>query len=236
MCKRATQRSLWWCTATRAAARPLYLARPPVWCEAGCQSPIPKMPSCCCDSSAPVPVRRAFDRHSSICASARCVRQRGRPGKVRVTRRLQEILNTFYSMLERMGQFRRILVFLDSVDQLDSSDGAYHLTWVRTPLPANVKMVVSTLPNMFDLLKTFKGKLPNPDIYVEVTPLETSLCTSILSALLSEQGRTLNEQQWALVEQAFSKCSLPIYVHLLYHEVLRWRSYQQVDESSLRYT
>uniref|UniRef100_A0A1I8HEY0 NACHT domain-containing protein n=1 Tax=Macrostomum lignano TaxID=282301 RepID=A0A1I8HEY0_9PLAT len=148
----------------------------------------------------------------------------------------KEILNTFYSMLERMGQFRRILVFLDSVDQLDSSDGAYHLTWVRTPLPANVKMVVSTLPNMFDLLKTFKGKLPNPDIYVEVTPLETSLCTSILSALLSEQGRTLNEQQWALVEQAFSKCSLPIYVHLLYHEVLRWRSYQQVDESSLRYT
>ncbi|PAA48787.1 hypothetical protein BOX15_Mlig021732g1 [Macrostomum lignano] len=148
----------------------------------------------------------------------------------------KEILNTFYSMLERMGQFRRILVFLDSVDQLDSSDGAYHLTWVRTPLPANVKMVVSTLPNMFDLLKTFKGKLPNPDFYVEVTPLETSLCTSILSALLSEQGRTLNEQQWALVEHAFSKCSLPIYVHLLYHEVLRWRSYQQVDEPSLRYT
>ena len=61
------------------------------------------------------------------------------------TDEFKELVKTFYNLLDRLGKFRRVVVFLDSVDQLDSTDGAYHLTWLRSKLPHNVKFVVSTL-------------------------------------------------------------------------------------------
>lgn len=149
------------------------------------------------------------------------------------------IVFMFYELLAIIGkQPRRVCIFLDSLDQLDSSSGAFHLTWLHTTLPANIKLVVSTLPDMYGILKTLRAKLPVRDCFVEVNPLEQTLCQSILKSLLNEKGRDLTPGQWGIVNEAFQKCSLPIFVHLVFHEVLSWKSYEQSDalhlETSVR--
>lgn len=144
----------------------------------------------------------------------------------RTTEDLKGLSDLFYDLLTRLGAFRRVVVFIDSVDQLDSSSGAYHLTWLRTELPENVKLVLSTLPQLFDILKTLREKLPGPEQYLEVTPLQQSLCHTILAALLREKGRDLSEFQWNVVRAAFDKCSLPIFIYLIFHKVISWRSFE----------
>ena len=126
-----------------------------------------------------------------------------------------------YDLLEQLSnQSRRVCIFLDSLDQLDRSSGAFHLTWLRTRLPANIKVVVSTLPDIHGILERLRSKLPSAACFVEVQPLEQAVCQSILKALLNEKGRDLSPVQWDIVSAAFEECSLPIYVHLVFHEVL----------------
>lgn len=144
----------------------------------------------------------------------------------RTTEDLKGLSDLFYELLARLGAFRRVVLFIDSVDQLDSSSGAYHLTWLRTALPERVKLVLSTLPRHFGILKTLRQMLPDPSDYLEVTPLEQGLCHTILRALLHERGRDLSEPQWAVVRAAFEQCSLPIFIYLIFHKVLAWRSFE----------
>ena len=149
------------------------------------------------------------------------------------------IVMTFYAFLEQLSKEpRRVCVFLDSLDQLDDSSGAFHLTWLRTQLPANIKLVVSTLPDMHGILDRLRAKLPSAACFVELQPLEQALCQSILKALLNDKGRDLSQLQWKIVTEAFVECSLPIFVHLVFHEVLNWKSFEESQrlrlESSVR--
>ena len=40
-----------------------------------------------------------------------------------------------------------IILFIDSIDQLSSDDGAYMMQWLPTKLGKNVKVIISTLTN-----------------------------------------------------------------------------------------
>ena len=40
-----------------------------------------------------------------------------------------------------------IVLYIDSVDQLNQDDGAFLMNWLPKKLPARVKIVVSTLPD-----------------------------------------------------------------------------------------
>ena len=72
---------------------------------------------------------------------------------------------------------------------------------------------------MYNLLDTLRGKITGHDNYVEVTSLEEGLCEDIMRSLLLAHNRDLNANQWQIVREAFTKCSLPIFVYLTYHQV-----------------
>lgn len=48
--------------------------------------------------------------------------------------------------------------------------------------------------------------------------------------------RDLNNYQWRLVSNAIAKCSLPIFVKLVFAEICRWRSYTRPQETHLAST
>lgn len=48
--------------------------------------------------------------------------------------------------------------------------------------------------------------------------------------------RDLNNYQWRLVANAISKCSLPIFVKLVFAEICRWRSYTKPADTHLANT
>lgn len=48
--------------------------------------------------------------------------------------------------------------------------------------------------------------------------------------------RDLTNYQWRLVSNAIEKCSLPIFVKLVFAEICRWRSYTKSSDTHLAST
>ncbi|XP_033763365.1 uncharacterized protein LOC117344647 [Pecten maximus] len=66
--------------------------------------------------------------------------------------------------------------------------------------------------------------------------LGEDLSTKILKTWLLSRNRTLSDEQFDYVQEAFKKCSLPLYVKLVFEDVLTWKSYTQVTMDTLSYT
>ncbi|XP_058799223.1 NACHT and WD repeat domain-containing protein 2 isoform X2 [Phymastichus coffea] len=133
-----------------------------------------------------------------------------------------------------------ILLFLDSVDQLTGTQGN-KLSWLPTRLPAHVKMILScaaeqsnpVISRDYHLLRRM---IDHEDCFIEVTALGEDLAMEIVKKWMHKAHRDLNNYQWRLVANAISKCSLPIFVKLVYAEICRWRSYTKPADTHLANT
>jgi hypothetical protein len=120
---------------------------------------------------------------------------------------------------------KKILILLDSIDQLSTVD--YNIEWMFTELPSNVKMIYSTLPNHGDILKHLKLMNGFEDSYfLEVTSLTKANVVTILEDWLSENKRSISKVQWKVLDEVFDKSKLfPLYVKLMYDIISKWTSY-----------
>lgn len=111
-----------------------------------------------------------------------------------------------------------VFLFLDALDQLSDTDNAKQLNWLPVELPENVKIVVSSLPELQNSLS---------ETQTEPLPLlpktEVSL---ILSTWLDSINRTLTKEQFDLILSK-EKSELPIYLKLAYEQAKEWTSYQK---------
>lgn len=72
--------------------------------------------------------------------------------------------------------------------------------------------------------------------FIEVTALGEDLAMNVIKMWMKTACRDLNNYQWRLVANAISKCSLPIFVKLVFAEICRWRSYTKPQETHLANT
>ncbi|XP_039495368.1 NACHT and WD repeat domain-containing protein 2 isoform X2 [Drosophila santomea] len=72
--------------------------------------------------------------------------------------------------------------------------------------------------------------------FIEVTALGEDLAMNVIKMWMKTACRDLNNYQWRLVANAISKCSLPIFVKLVFAEICRWRSYTRPQETHLANT
>lgn len=139
----------------------------------------------------------------------------------------------FKKLLSLTPENKPIVLFLDSLDQLSGSYGAHTLTWLPALLPPHVKIIVSTLPNYYNLLDTLKIIIEDKDNFVPVLPLGENLSSTILKAWLKTINRTVTDSQWGIVNEAITKCNLPLFVKLVFDEICRWKSYTSPKLTSL---
>ncbi|CAI2730300.1 unnamed protein product [Schistosoma spindalis] len=178
------------------------------------------------------------------------------PEVIRSQDDFQSILNTFYDLLIQLSNMQRhVLIFFDAIDQLEPSDGAYFLGWIRVPLPRYVKLIISTLPDIGGILDNFRSNflshnpssslpihlqnsndlennvpdsLPYPN-FIEVEVLDDSMCEQLLKTRLASNGRCLQPFQWKLVKRALSHCHLTLFIVLVERVVSQWKSWHQPD-------
>ncbi|XP_035219910.1 NACHT and WD repeat domain-containing protein 2-like [Stegodyphus dumicola] len=140
-------------------------------------------------------------------------------------------------LLTKITYEQALYIFLDSVDQLTGPSDSNKLTWLPTRIPDNVKIVISTASEgeakEYHLLKKMLG---NENQFVEVHPLGEELAEHTMKCWLQMNGRDLNKYQWNVVKKAISKCTLPIFIKLIFADVMRWRSYSKASETILAYT
>ena len=71
---------------------------------------------------------------------------------------------------------------------------------------------------------------------LQVLPLGENLSSTIIQAWLKNANRAVTEEQWAVVNEAISKCSFPLFVKLVFDEICRWRSYTKPAHTVLAFT
>ncbi|XP_042898857.1 NACHT and WD repeat domain-containing protein 2 isoform X2 [Parasteatoda tepidariorum] len=140
-------------------------------------------------------------------------------------------------LLTKITKEQALYIFLDSVDQLTGQQAANKLTWLPTRIPENVKIVISTASEgeakEYNLLCKM---LSNENQFVEVHPLGEELAEYTIKCWLETNGRDLSKYQWNVVRKAISKCTLPIFIKLIFADVMRWRSYSKASETILAFT
>ncbi|XP_023244232.1 NACHT and WD repeat domain-containing protein 2-like [Centruroides sculpturatus] len=143
----------------------------------------------------------------------------------------------FKRLLSQTTKEQPLYIFLDSVDQLASANNSNKLTWLPTRLPPNVKLVVSAVSEGeckdFEILSKM---IQDTKCFLRVLPLSEDVATYVIKVWLKREGRGLSSYQWSIVQSAISKCTLPIFVKLVYAEVIRWKSYTRISSNSLAYT
>ena len=146
---------------------------------------------------------------------------------------LLRLTDLFVSLLKRACAEKPLVIFLDSLDQLEAEKDVFLLKWIPETLPMHVKLVVSTLPNDHAIYTTLRDRIYKHTRYIELFPMEYDSACSFVRECLEKCHRKVTTTQWKKIERCLSKCSLPLYVKLILCEIVQWRSYHKLHNIML---
>ncbi|CAF4551274.1 unnamed protein product [Rotaria sp. Silwood1] len=149
---------------------------------------------------------------------------------------LSQLINYFKRLLEKTSADKPFCIFFDSLDQLSSADGAHSMSWLPPTLPNYVKLIVSTLPGIFNILNTLRNIIDSRENFIQIKPLGEELGKTVLKARLNREHRTITDIQWGLVHERLAECNIPLYVKLVFDEIKLWKSYTKTQEKDLAKT
>ncbi|XP_074722061.1 NACHT and WD repeat domain-containing protein 2 [Strix uralensis] len=148
-------------------------------------------------------------------------------------KKIHDLRDLFINLLNESSFHRPLVIIFDALEQLTDSDDARKLWWLPIHLPRSVRIILSTLPNKHGILQKLRCLIHEEDNYIELTARDRKMCSQVLKHQLLRVKRKVTSGQQIYVNEAFSKCTLPMFVNLTFREVRNWRSHKDVDESSL---
>ncbi|KAF1416170.1 NACHT and WD repeat domain-containing protein 2, partial [Spheniscus magellanicus] len=148
-------------------------------------------------------------------------------------KKIHDLRDLFINLLNESSFHRPLLIIFDALEQLTDSDDGRKLWWLPIHLPRSVRIILSTLPNKHGILQKLRCLIHEEDNYIELTAKDRKMCSQVLKHQLLRVKRKVTSGQQIYVNEAFSKCTLPMFVNLTFREVRNWRSHKDVDESSL---
>ncbi|XP_059674147.1 NACHT and WD repeat domain-containing protein 2 [Gavia stellata] len=148
-------------------------------------------------------------------------------------KKIHDLRDLFINLLNESSFHRPLVIIFDALEQLTDSDDGRKLWWLPIHLPRSVRIILSTLPNKHGILQKLRCLIHEDDNYIELTARDRKMCSQVLKHQLLRVKRKVTSGQQIYVNEAFSKCTLPMFVNLTFREVRNWRSHKDVDESSL---
>ncbi|XP_058049899.1 NACHT and WD repeat domain-containing protein 2 [Ahaetulla prasina] len=148
-------------------------------------------------------------------------------------KKTHDLRDLLINLLNESSFHRPLVLIFDALEQLADHEDARKLWWLPVHLPRSVRIILSTLPNKHGILQKLKSLIREEDSYVELTTRDRKTCSQVLKQQLLQVKRKVTSGQQIYVNEAFSKCTLPMFVNLTFREVRSWRSHKDVDGSSL---
>lgn len=144
----------------------------------------------------------------------------------------------FKQLLALATKEQPLLVFLDSVDQIGGAQDANKMAWLPTRLPPHCKIVVSCVnepenPEISKDYQTLRRMIDDDSNFIHVSALGEELASQVIRHWMRNSHRDLTNYQWRVVSNAIARCSLPIFVKLVFAEICRWKSYSRAQETHL---
>lgn len=147
---------------------------------------------------------------------------------------ISQLKETFNNLLTRSSQSpNHLILIIDGLDQMPDTHTPLDLTWLPKKLPSNVKLLISSTPTKSGFLSAIKTYYPESSLFFDLQPVNSKGCSQMLTTLLLACNRKITSGQQMYVNQAFKKCSLPLYVELLYRQVCYWGSDLEIAPDTL---
>ncbi len=130
----------------------------------------------------------------------------------------------FTNALHMAAARGRVVLVLDALNQLEDRDGAPDLVWLPPLIPANVRLLVSTLPGrpLEDLTKRGWPVL-------QVEPLAPAERKQLIREYLAQYTKALSETRLERIASA-AQTSNPLYLRALLDELRVFGVYERLDE------
>ncbi|XP_028978125.2 NACHT and WD repeat domain-containing protein 2 [Esox lucius] len=150
-------------------------------------------------------------------------------------------LRQYLSSLISHPNKRPLVLILDGLGQGSSISGSQIIQCLPSPLPPNVKLLLSVSPTQHGTIEVLKLHYPESStadflgscVIVDLGPVERRGCVRMLASLQEESRRKVTSGQQRLVNLALSSCPLTLYARLLHRHTLLWTSASEVTETTL---
>ncbi|XP_046892423.1 NACHT and WD repeat domain-containing protein 2 isoform X1 [Hypomesus transpacificus] len=152
---------------------------------------------------------------------------------------LPQLRHKLLGLLSTLPSSKRpLILILDGLNLGGHTSDAQIIQHLPSPLPPNVKLVLSVSPAQTETLRALKLHYPQSStadgcVRVELESVERTGCVRMLASLLSASGRKVTSGQQAVVNRALASCPLTLYARLLHMHTSLWSSATEVTESSL---
>jgi tetratricopeptide (TPR) repeat protein len=120
--------------------------------------------------------------------------------------------------------FRKIVIVLDALNQLEDRDGAPDLVWLPPVLPENVRLIVSTLPGR-PLDEIQKRNWPT----LKVELLSADERRKLIAKYLAQHAKSLNPARVERIAAAPPSAN-PLYLRVLLDELRLVRTHEELEE------
>ncbi len=143
-------------------------------------------------------------------------------------------------MIETTAQNSDLVIVLDDLHLLRSSQTTAILGWLPWNLPANVHLICSVDESAEAVLSLLKSRISS-DNFIRLVPISSeNAIVSMLQCKLRDEKRSLTGQQWSVIRDRFSNTDLnrmhttPLYANLLSCSLLcDWESFYEPNTSGI---
>lgn len=136
-----------------------------------------------------------------------------------------------------------VVILIDAIDLLPTSDFAHSLDWLPPKLAKNVKVIVTCsvseerhLGNIDQRTKLYHQlcrKIPDEQYFLRLEGFSELQCSELIINWQEVESRQVNFVQWRQLKALFKESTLPLYIKLLSDLTRGWTSYDHIDDASL---
>ncbi|XP_046361638.2 NACHT and WD repeat domain-containing protein 2-like [Haliotis rufescens] len=139
----------------------------------------------------------------------------------------------FQELLNSVPNYLSVVILLDALEKILPDNNANLMTWFPASLPVNVKMIITCQPSSNKILETLRSDIVQDDsAYMQLDNLSGDECEGLMKEILAASGRQITQEQYETYKESFTKCSLPMYIHLLAEEGKTLHSFLGTDSIS----
>ena len=136
-----------------------------------------------------------------------------------------KLRETFSSFLQRAAAGRRVVILIDAINQMDAAHNAHSMRWLPDALPANARVIMTTLPG--PALDSLRARREAPT-EIELRALNESDATAIVEEFLSRYRKSFDSQQrTALLSKSGSRT--PLYLLTALEELRTLGTYEEIS-------
>ncbi|KAL4223122.1 NACHT and WD repeat domain-containing protein 2 [Mactra antiquata] len=139
--------------------------------------------------------------------------------------------NFFIDFVKRGEYGGMIVILLDSLEKISTTDNGHKLDWLPPRIASNIKIIVTVNTENENMVEKLDNMLDQG--VIEIPKFSHNQSEDALKLQMKENKMTVNYNQWKRVQMALQSSSTPLLSELVFQEIMKWHSYDHVSENFL---